>query len=199
MREVTSAPRGPRGRAPLLIVVVMSASGCGQTASAPSAPASPLRVQASIQDLMQSEVDPAADALWDSVATISSASGIEERQPRTDEEWAAVRRHAITLIEAANLLVMDGRRVAREGRQLEDAHTPGISTPAEIQQAIDGSRTVFIERAHALQAAGLAALSAIDARNATALSAAGGALDTACEECHLKYWYPNTPRPTASK
>ena len=148
---------------------------------------------------MQSEVDPAADALWDSVATISSASGIEERQPRTDEEWAAVRRHAITLIEAANLLVMDGRRVAREGKPLEDAHTPGISTPAEIQTAIDGSRTVFIERAHALQSAGSAALSAIDARNAAALTAAGGALDTACEECHLKYWYPNTPRPSDSK
>jgi cytochrome c556 len=148
---------------------------------------------------MQSVVDPPADALWESVATITSVSGIEERQPRTDAEWAAVRREAMTLIEAANLLVMDGRRVAHEGRQLEDAHTPGIWTAEEILKAIDSSRPVFIERAHALQAAGLAALSAIDARDAQALSAAGGALDEACEACHLKYWYPNTPKPPESK
>jgi hypothetical protein len=156
-------------------------------------------VQASIQELMQSVVDPPADALWESVATISTLSGVEERRPRTDEEWAAVRRDAMTIVEAANLLVMDGRRVAHEGQQLEDAHTPGIWTAEEIQTAIDGSRPIFIERAHALQSAGLAALSAIDARDADALSAAGGALDEACEQCHLKYWYPNTPKPTDSK
>jgi len=198
MRSFRFTPRA-FGRAAFLIAAALSAASCTKTAPAPAATDSPFRLQASIQELMQSVVDPPADALWESVATISSLDGIEERQPRTDEEWATVRRHAMTIIEAANLLVMDGRRVAHEGKQLEDAHTPGISTTEEIQKAIDTSRPVFIERAHALQAAGLAALSAIDARDAQALSAAGGALDEACEACHLKYWYPNTPKPPGSK
>jgi hypothetical protein len=199
MRNCRYTPRA-YGRAAFLVVTALSAAGCTQTAPAPSSPpaatGSPFRVQASIQELMQSVVDPPADALWESVATISTLSGVEERRPRTDEEWAAVRREAMTIVEAANLLVMDGRRVAHEGRQLEDAHTPGIWTADEIQKAIDSSRPIFIERAHALQSAGLAALSAIDARDADALSAAGGALDEACEQCHLQYWYPNTPKPT---
>ena len=197
MRSFRLTPR-VFGRAAFLMVAAFSAASCAKTAPTAAAD-SPFRLQASIQELMQSVVDPPADALWESVATISSLDGIEERQPRTDEEWATVRRHAMTIIEAANLLVMDGRRVAHEGKQLEDAHTPGIWSAAEIQKALDASRPVFIERAHALQAAGLAALSAIDARDAQALSAAGGALDEACEQCHLKYWYPNTPTPSESK
>jgi cytochrome c556 len=82
---------------------------------------------------------------------------------------------------------------------LEDSHVEGILTPHEIQKAIDTTRPVFIERAHALQSGAIAMLSAIDARNPEALSAAGGALDEACEQCHLKYWYPNSPRPPGSK
>jgi hypothetical protein len=148
---------------------------------------------------MQSEVDPSADALWESVATISNEKGIEERQPRTDEEWAAVRRHAITVIEASNLLVMDGRRVVAEGKKLEDSEVEGILKPEEIQKAIDGDRASFVERAHALHSAGIAILAAIDSRNVPALSAAGGALDEACENCHLKYWYPNSPKPDDAK
>src|SRR3954470_23158627 len=72
----------------------------------------PFRLTASIRELMDSEVDPAADFIWASVASISTRAGLEERQPRTDEEWLEVRRHAITLIEASNLLVMKGRRVS---------------------------------------------------------------------------------------
>lgn len=210
MRNTPFTPR-VFGRAAFLVlatsnvIATLALAGCTQatppsSAAAPTsslaATESPFRVQASIQELMQSVVDPPADALWESVATISSLDGIEERQPRTDEEWATVRRHAITIVEAANLLVMEGRRVAHEGKPLEDAHTPGIWTAEQIQKAIDSSRPVFIERAHALQSAALAALSAIEARDAQALSAAGGVLDEACEACHLKYWYPNTPTPT---
>ena len=38
-------------------------------------------------------------------------------------------------------------------------------------------------------------LAAIDARDAAALTKAGGHLDEACEQCHLKYWYPNGGAP----
>ncbi len=137
---------------------------------------------------MDSEVDPSADYLWDSVSTTVTRKGIEEHRPRTDEDWKEVRRRAITLIEAPNLLVMDGRRVARPG---ETSEKPGVELgPDEIQHIIDGDRATFIQRASALQDAVRKALDAIDRKDADALSDAGETIDKACEQCHLKYWYP---------
>src|SRR5712691_3351567 len=48
---------------------------------------------ATIKDIMDSMVDPNADYLWESVATIVTAAGTEERAPRTDEEWTNLRKH----------------------------------------------------------------------------------------------------------
>ena len=56
--------------------------------------ATPFMVTATIKDLMDSEVDPSADYLWESVATTVTRAGIDERQPRTDEDWKMVRRSA---------------------------------------------------------------------------------------------------------
>ena len=44
------------------------------------------RTTATIKDIMDSMVDPNADFLWESVATIVTTAGTEERAPRTDEE-----------------------------------------------------------------------------------------------------------------
>ncbi len=137
---------------------------------------------------MDSVVDPSSDYLWESVATIVTKAGTEERRPRTEEQWKEVRRRAIALIEAPNLLIMEGRKVAKPGEKSEN---PGIELgPEEIQAVIDGDRLTFMQRAHALQDAGLKALAAIDAKNVDGLSDAGEAIDEACEQCHLKYWYP---------
>ena len=161
----------------------------------------PYRLTATIQDLMDGVVDPSADVLWDSVAYIATTEGVEDRQPRTDEEWKSVRNGAITLIEAANLLSMPGRRVADEARVPGDAAKPsstptGELTHAEIQQRIDASHPAFVQFARSLQDAGLKALAAIDAKDATALMDAGGQIDEACEACHVTYWYPNQRRPS---
>ncbi len=149
---------------------------------------SPLRPTATIKDIMDSMVDPSADVLWDSVATIVSAAGTEERQPRTDEEWTNVHRRAVELVEATNLLLMEGRHVAKAG---EKAENPEVELgPEEIEQVIAGDRASWINFAHGLYDAAVPALRATEARNAQALLDAGEAIDTACENCHLKYWYP---------
>ncbi len=63
---------------------------------------------------MRDEVDASADAIWDSVGSVSSReSGSMERQPHTDAEWTAVRRHAVVLLEASNLLMIPGRKGRR--------------------------------------------------------------------------------------
>jgi len=75
---------------------------------------------ATIKDIMDSMVDPSGEFLFESVAEISDEHGITEKAPQTDEEWKEVRRHAITLQEAPNLLVMAGRRVAQAGEKSQN-------------------------------------------------------------------------------
>lgn len=147
-----------------------------------------LQPVASIQELMQSEIDPSADHIWDAVESVISKSGTEERQPRTDEQWADVRRSAITLIEATNLLQMNGRRVSSKPFAAE---ATGALDSTQIAQRLESNRTVFNAFAQSLRAAVLQQLAAIDARDPAALVHAGGNVDEVCEGCHLTFWYPN--------
>ena len=128
-------------------------------------PPSSFRPTSTIKDLMDSLVDPSADALWESVATIVSAAGTEERQPKTPEQWADVRRRAISLVEATNLLIMEGRHVAKPGEKAENEEVE--LGPEEIEKLINGDRTTWINNAHALNDAAMIALKAIDAKSAS--------------------------------
>ena len=149
---------------------------------------------ATIKDIMDSIVDPSADVVWDSVATVVSDSGSNEKAPRTDEEWVNVRRGAIRLVEATNLLLMPGRHVARPG---EKSSTPNVELePEEMEVLINKDREAWNRRAKALHDSGLAALQAIDARDAKKLFDVGEEIDVACENCHVQYWYPNEKIPT---
>jgi hypothetical protein len=178
----------------VLLFSLAAVAACRQ-APAPAAPAAAaeFRPTATVQDLMLHMVDPNADVLWESVATIVNAKGIDERQPKTDEEWAAVRNAAITLLEATNLLLID-RPVAKSGVKSEN---PGIELgPEEIDAIRKKDPEAWIKYAHGLHDTVMPALKAIDAKDATALQNAGAEIDTACENCHLHYWYPNDKRPS---
>ncbi len=177
-------------RAPLTAAGMLLLASC-----APQAPAATPERLASVQDIMSAMVDPAADALWDSVGSTLTPKGYVDRSPRSDAEWKRVRGWAVTLVEAPNLLVMPGRKVATPGARLDDADVKGIEPPEKIQAAIDRDPAAFARHAQGLQDAGRALLAAADARNPQALLDAGGRLDAACEACHLTYWYPHAPRP----
>lgn len=174
-------------------VLMFVGTACNKAPS-PAPPAAPvMRPTATIKDIMDSIVDPSADALWESVATIVSASGTEERQPRTDEEWATLRHSAIRLVEGSNLLLVEGRKAARPGHKSE---FPGIELePEQVEKLINEDRAAWVKLAGALHDAALPALTAIDAKSAAGLLDAGEGIDVACENCHMKYWYPPMPAP----
>jgi hypothetical protein len=169
-------------------------------ATAPAPLATPEKPIASILDLMAGQVDPAADFLWESVATISTPKGMVEHQPRTEEEWLAVRLKALQLAEAANLLMMPGRRLAHPGQHLDDEGAQGNLTGEQAQAAIDANRDTFLAYAVALRDTAERTLEAIDKKDVNQYLEIGGAIDEACEQCHLKFWYPGsvTP-PTAAR
>ncbi|MEA3174209.1 MAG: hypothetical protein QOF42_1620 [Gammaproteobacteria bacterium] len=148
---------------------------------------------ASIQELMQAVVDPSADGVWNAVETTLTNDGETVQQPRTDAEWLEVRRAALILVESANLLEIEGRRV---GARDFPAEAAGVLDSAHIQELIDAQRSTFNGFAVALRLAALTTLSAIDAKDPTRLVSAGGAIDQVCEGCHLKFWYPNQVIPS---
>jgi hypothetical protein len=115
---------------------------------------------------MDSTVHPSAEVIFESVGTIISASGTEEIAPKNDGEWANVRRGAVTLAEAGNLLMI-GERPKDHDR--------------------------WFKNARALTDAAVSAVKAVDARNAEALFAAGGQVYEACQQCHDQYRHSDTP------
>ncbi len=173
-------------------VAAVATPPAAATAASPApSGAAPFTLTASIAELMDSVIDPAADALWDSVGTTVDARGTTQHQPRTDEQWHEARRHAITLIEGTNLLVMQGRKLVAPGAALLDQDVQGVLSPAEGQEKFESQHALFVQFADALRDVGQQMLSAIDAKDSERMMAVGASMDEVCESCHLTFWYPN--------
>lgn len=126
----------------------------------------PFKPVASVHQLMHDVVYPNAEIVWESVGTIISYEGTEEIYPRTDQEWEAVERSALTLTEAGNLLMIEGRA--------QDTGT-------------------WMERAGALIDAASVALEAARNKDAAAVFDSGEGIYYACEGCHEQYRYDDEP------
>jgi hypothetical protein len=172
-------------------VLVAVLAACHRSVEPPVGP----QPVASIQEIMQAFVDPAADTLWEAVSSETTAAGTIDHQPQTDAEWLALRHQALRLAEGATLLPMPGRAVAHVGRALEDSHVLGILDAEQILHRIEADRPAFAAHAQALQLAAQDVLAAIDTRDLRRYNLAGERLDHACESCHLRYWYPDDKRP----
>lgn len=148
----------------------------------------PFEVTASLQELMRDEVDASADGIWDAVGTTTTRDGIVEKRPRSEEDWQALRRHAVILLEATNLLVIPGRRVAAKEFPSDG---PGVLSSQEIQTELEHRQQEFAGLAQGLRATGRRVLAAIDSRDVDGLLKEGAVMDSACEECHRSFWYPH--------
>jgi hypothetical protein len=141
-----------------------------------------------ILEIMNSIVMPAAQFVWDAVGVDVTAQGEVERKPETDEQWAALRAQAITLVESTNSLTVPGRHAAPPGTK--SLNPDAELTPEKIDALLAQQRPAWVAHAQVLHAAALQALAAVDARNLDAITEAGGTIDEACESCHLQFWYP---------
>lgn len=182
-----------------IAALLLLLAACNQSQPQSQAPAQTqpeYRTTATVKDIMDALVDPGSDYIWDSVETVVSAKGTEEKAPHTDEDWKQVRNHAIMLLEATNLLQIPGRHVAKSGEKAED---PNVElSPAQIEDNINKDRASWIKYAGGLHDATMDAFKAIEAKDAEGLLNAGDGIDNACEKCHLQYWYPNEKRPDAA-
>ncbi len=105
---------------------------------------------ASVMQLMEALVIPSSDALFN----------VGRQAPQNDDEWAAIRNHAIILAESGNLLMIGSR--------------------AKDQDA-------WMRMSQALADAGAVALKAAEAKNVDAVLEAGNQIIDTCETCHASY------------
>lgn len=173
-----------------LLVGLASCSPQAAKTDAVAADAKPV-LRASLHEIMISEVDAAAAVVWKTPDSFDPARKATPAQ--IDADWQTLRKGAITLIEAPNLMVMEGRVVAHPGAKLQDEGVEGNLDQAAIQKALTEKRPQFLKLARGLQDAGMEALAAIDKRDQDALLEAGGKIDEACEACHKVFWYPGAP------
>jgi len=145
-----------------------------------------------IKYIMDSMVDPSAEALWNSVASYATLKHVEQKAPHNDADWNELRRRASTLSLAADLLVAPNRRVAEPG---DKSKNPSIElSPEQIETAINNDRPAWTALVHGLQKSAVLVRKAIDKKDLDGLRDANDELNRTCEECHQKYWYPNRKR-----
>ena len=166
---------------------------CNTATTEPATPPIPFKPVATLQDIMTAIIDPNIDFVWNSVSSVSTATGTEERQPQTDEDWRLLREHALYVAEAANLLLIEDRPIAAANAVTSSGGAE--LTPAAIKTLIAEHRQEYLQRAQGLQTAAQALLVAIDAKNVEELEKAGGEVEQACEQCHSQFWYPGDARP----
>ncbi|MGH9255074.1 MAG: hypothetical protein ACRD3C_10945 [Vicinamibacterales bacterium] len=176
--------------AAVVLVAASLLAGCAAPAPEQPPPADPpYRPVASIREVMNSVIDPSVDVVWNSVKTVIDDGRMTDHAPAADEDWAEVRRHALIVSEAANLLLMHNRQVAPPGAP---SLAPGVElAPEEIRSLIDKNRDGWNFYVQQLQDSLKPALAAIDAKDPQALFAAGEQIDTTCENCHQVFWFPN--------
>jgi hypothetical protein len=188
--------RKPALLLPMFLMTCLAFS-CSAAKEEPPAPAAASATtpavgpDATIQDIMKNVIDPSAEHMWKSVGVEVSEKGTIEKQPRTEEEWAEELRHAKTLVEAGDLLVVPGRKAAAPGVKSE---FPGIELePVEIDALLQKEWSQFERLAKEFQKAAVEQQKAVEARNIEELYRTGGELDTTCENCHKVFYYPNDP------
>jgi len=142
------------------LVLVVAGARLARQATAAQPPGVTLTPVATVKQIMEGIVGPAADRVFAAVRYTDTLNGREEKVPHTDDEWRAVGNDAAALAESGNLLLMKGRRVD-EGE--------------------------WIRLSQAMIDAGQIVLRAAQAKSPDKVLEAGEALNVSCDTCHQRY------------
>jgi len=141
----------------LVLVFALSAmlTGCSP---APEPP--PFKAIVETKDLMEDLMERQADIVWGATGSIVTAEGVEERRPKNEEEWVAVKAAAVNLTETGNLLMMPPR--AQDAGQ-------------------------WMKNVQAMMAQGQRMIEAIDRKDTKQMFDVGSDLYDTCTNCHMHY------------
>ncbi len=133
---------------------------------AAAAQAPSFKAVGNLKQLMRGILLPNSDAVFN----------VARRAPQNEKEWTAIEDSAVALAEAANLILVPGRRREK-----------GEPVPVE--------RADWRKYTQELLEAGEAAHKAARSKSQEAVVAVGDRLSEACESCHQVYRDKPEPRP----
>lgn len=122
----------------------------------------------SVRDVMRHIVNPAAETYWKHTGVIDTEAGANDRTPTAEADWKETVDAAAQVMEAGNLLMLEGRA--------RDPNGP------------------WMKYAQALVEAGAEGMAAAQAKDHDKVFDAGGHIYDACYNCHGRY----IPRPRDS-
>jgi hypothetical protein len=170
-------------------------SACSSSKPTPAPARAPelwgeLKPVVSVKELMHDMIDPIADNIFDAVGTVTTAKGVVETAPKTDEDWEKIQIGAVTMAEGASLLKIP-RPFAPPGDQNNSAgpDAPELS-PAQIKAKLEADPVEWNARIQALRNVGLQVIDIVKRKDVKELWDASDNLDEACENCHKSFWYP---------
>jgi hypothetical protein len=175
----------------LLACVSTCVGGCStQPPEAPPAVTGQpdFRLDVSIGEIMQAMVMPTGDTIWGAVTP-----GLKENEfdgPKTTEDWAKLRHQAVILGEAANLILMNGRRAQAPSTDSNQPVDPNALAPEKIEALIKQENIQWTSLAHAMHDSAMAVVKAVDAKSAQGVFDAGNTLSETCGNCHKQFWLP---------
>jgi hypothetical protein len=148
-----------------LISIVMAGAACAALASC-SKPAEqapqPKIVTLDMKEFMGHVVDPGAWAFWHASGDVVSSDGDKQLAPTTEEGWDTAESGAAEVMQAGNLLQLEGYSRGPE----------------------------FDKFAQDLVAKGKAAKDAAEKKDSKAMFTTGAAMYEVCVDCHAKYVIP---------
>ena len=100
------------------LAMIATVAGCSRSPQPP-----PFKTVVETKDLMEHVMERQADIVWGATGAIITAEGVEERKPKTEDDWIAVKAAAINLTETGNLLMMRAARAGwrpLDGQRAED-------------------------------------------------------------------------------
>jgi len=150
-----------------------------------------------LHDLMKKIVAVQAQAIWDVGNQAQDDKGNPDASKLKPADWGRVvtagtqvRQVAQTLAKADHLMASaPGQKIDGEGG------SPDAPTAKQVQGYIDANPQVFRAFAQALSGSMDQIVAAAQAKNAQKLFDVSGNLDQICEDCHVKFWYPNQQVP----
>ena len=165
-----------------LTVVALLAAACEvHSATAPR----------DLHDLMKNDVAVQTQVIWDVGNRAQDDEGNPDASKLAADDWAKltdaagkVRQVARTLAHSEHILA------AAPGVKIDGEGNPDAPGAKQVQAALDANPKEFQALSQALATSMDQVVAAAKAKDAAKLFDVSGALDQVCEDCHVKFWYP---------
>jgi cytochrome c556 len=144
-----------------------------------------------LHDLMKNVVAPQTQVIWDVGNRAQDDQGNPDGSRLTADDWSKlidaagkVQQVARTLAHSEHVLA------AAPGVEIDGEGNPDAPGARQVQAAMDANPKEFQALSQALATSMDQVVAAAKAKDAAKLFDVCGALDQVCENCHVKFWYP---------